>query len=51
VEALQNELQYFLECVASKKRPVNSGRAGLRVVKLLEAASQSLAKGGELVYL
>ena len=51
VEALQSELQYFLECVASKKRPVNSGRAGLRVVKLLEAASQSLAKGGELVYL
>lgn len=51
VEALQNELQYFLECVASKKKPVNSGRAGLRVVKLLEAASQSLAKGGELVYL
>lgn len=51
VEALQSELDYFLECVSNKKKPINDGRAGLRVVKLLEAASRSLAKGGELVYL
>ncbi len=51
VEALQTELDYFLDCVASKKKPINDGQAGLRVVKLLETASRSLAKGGELVYL
>ncbi len=50
-EALQNELEYFLDCVTNKKKPINDGRAGLRVVRLLEAASRSLAKGGELVYL
>ncbi|HKW68073.1 MAG TPA: Gfo/Idh/MocA family oxidoreductase [Terriglobales bacterium] len=50
-EALQTELDYFLDCVANKKKPINDGKAGLRVVKLLEAASRSLAKGGELVYL
>ena len=50
-EALQTELDYFLECVAGKKKPINDGKAGLRIVKLLEAASRSLAKGGELVYL
>jgi len=50
-EALQNELGYFLECVIHKKSPINNGQAGLRVVKLLESASRSLAKGGELVYL
>jgi len=51
VEALQSELDYFLDCVAESKKPINDGQSGLRVVKLLEAASRSLAKGGELVYL
>ncbi|HTM88933.1 MAG TPA: Gfo/Idh/MocA family oxidoreductase [Terriglobales bacterium] len=51
VEALQSELAYFLDCVADNKKPINDGEAGLRVVKLLEAASHSLARGGELVYL
>ncbi|HKT68339.1 MAG TPA: hypothetical protein VJP83_02830 [Terriglobales bacterium] len=50
-EALQTELDYFLECVVNSKKPINDGRAGLRIVKLLEAASRSLGKGGELVYL
>jgi predicted dehydrogenase len=50
-EALQTELDYFLECVVNSKKPINDGKAGLRIVKLLEAASRSLAKGGELVYL
>ena len=50
-EALHNELDYFLDCVVYQKQPINDGEAGLRIVKLLEAASSSLAKGGELVYL
>lgn len=51
LEALQNELDYFLECVDGRKRPINNGQAGLRVVRLLESATRSMAKGGELVYL
>jgi predicted dehydrogenase len=49
VEALRQELNYFVECIASGKTPFNDGHAGLRVVKLLEAASESLKKRGELV--
>ena len=41
-EALELETRYFLECVASGKTPINDGRAGLRVVRMLEAADLSL---------
>jgi len=51
VEALHQELSYFVECVSSGKDPFNDGCAGLRVVKMLEAASQSLSNRGSLVYL
>src|SRR5450755_1694111 len=51
VEALRIELQYFVECIKKKQTPINGGCAGLKVVRMLEAASQSLAKRGELVYL
>ncbi len=51
VEALRQELCYFVECITEGKDPFNDGRAGLRVVKMLEAASQSLQKRGSLVYL
>lgn len=50
-EALRRELAYFVECVANGKTPFNDGRSGLRVVKMLEAASESLSKRGSLVYL
>jgi predicted dehydrogenase len=51
VEALRQELAYFVECVSSGQRPLNDGCAGLRVVKMLEAATESLNKRGSLVYL
>ena len=51
VEALRIELQYFVDCVKKNQAPFNGGCAGLKVVRMLEAASQSLAKRGELVYL
>ncbi|HET7104296.1 MAG TPA: Gfo/Idh/MocA family oxidoreductase [Terracidiphilus sp.] len=50
-EALRQELTYFVECVSSGKEPFNDGHAGLRVVKMLEAASESLSKKGALVQL
>ena len=51
VEALRQELSYFVDCVSTGQDPFNDGCAGLRVVKMLEAASESLNKRGSLVYL
>jgi predicted dehydrogenase len=51
VEALTRELSYFVDCIAKDKTPINDGEAGLRVVRMLEAANQSISKRGELVYL
>lgn len=51
VEALRQELSYFVECITSDQEPFNNGCAGLRVVQMLEAASESLNKKGALVYL
>jgi len=50
-EALQRELSYFVNCITKDETPINDGRAGLRVVRMLEAASESLRQRGALVYL
>jgi predicted dehydrogenase len=50
-EALRRELEYFVDCVSTGQEPFNSGRSGLRVVKILEAASRSLEQRGALAYL
>jgi predicted dehydrogenase len=49
-EALQREARYFLDCIASGARPFNDGQAGLRVVKILEAADESLRRRSEIVF-
>jgi predicted dehydrogenase len=51
VEALREELGYFVDCVSSGQDPHNDGCAGLRVVKMLEAATESLNMKGTLVRL
>lgn len=51
VEALRQELSYFVDCISHGNKPFNDGQAGLRVVKMLEAASESLSKRGSLIYL
>ncbi len=50
-EALKLLAEHFVECVANGAKPCNDGVAGLRVVKMLQAADRSLKKKGELVYL
>jgi predicted dehydrogenase len=50
-EALRVELNYFVDCVTKSREPFNDGCSGLRVVKMLEAASESLKSRGSLVYL
>lgn len=49
-EALKSELEYFVTCVEGGIRPFNDGMAGLRVVRTLEAAQESLKRKGEVVY-
>ena len=51
IEALTAELGYFVECISSGTTPFNDGVAGLRVVRMLEAADRSLAMRGERVAL
>jgi predicted dehydrogenase len=48
-EALKVELDYFLDCILKRKTPSNDGQAGLRIVRLLEAAEQSLKDRGRIV--
>lgn len=51
VEALRAELSYFVHCINQNETPFNDGMAGYRVVKMLEAATESMHKRGALVYL
>ena len=51
LEALRVELGYFAECIEKSESPFNDGHAGLRVVRMLEAAESSIRKRGELVRL
>ena len=50
-EALKVELQYFTDCILNNCTPINDGAAGLRVVKLLDAADRSLKDRGRLIAL
>ncbi len=51
VEALRLELNYFADCIRKDEKPFNDGCAGLKVVRMLEAATESLSNRGSLVYL
>jgi len=51
VEALRLELGYFVDCIMNGTVPFNDGHAGLRIVRMLEAAEKSIKNRGELVHL
>lgn len=48
-EALKMETRYFLDCIMKGIKPINDGLAGLRVVRILEAAEQSLHRHKEIM--
>ena len=48
-EALQTEAQHFIDCIVHGKKPETDGAAGLRLVKIVEAAEKSLRERGQLV--
>jgi predicted dehydrogenase len=51
IEALRAETAYFLQCIEKNKTPFNDGVAGLRIVRILEAADKSIRSRGQAVSL
>lgn len=48
-EALASEARHFAECIGGGRAPLTDGHVGLRVVRLLEAATKSMRDGGRPV--
>lgn len=46
VEPLRAECQHFIDSINNKTEPVSSGKSGLAVIKILEAAERSMKNGG-----
>jgi predicted dehydrogenase len=50
-EALRAEVEYFVRCLEKNEEPFNNGETGLQVVRLLEAADQSIKNSGRRIEL
>jgi predicted dehydrogenase len=50
-EALGVELRHFIGCIEHNTKPFADGEAGLRIVRILEAATASLRARGNLIEL
>jgi predicted dehydrogenase len=50
-EALQTEIEHFVDCVCTGACPISNGITGLQVVRILEAASRSIQAQGKPVRL
>jgi predicted dehydrogenase len=50
-EALQVEALHFIECIERDGQPLSDGVAGRRIVRILEAATESLAQRGRVIEL
>jgi predicted dehydrogenase len=50
-EPLKVECQHFIDCINTRQTPITNGMEGLKVIRILEAASQSLGMGGAPVKL
>jgi predicted dehydrogenase len=48
-EALHTEALHFIDCIENNTQPETDGHAGLRLVRIVEAAERSLRARGELV--
>lgn len=49
VEPLRSECEHFIDCIRTARKPESSGVEGQQVVQILEAASESLARNGNVV--
>lgn len=50
-EPLKLECQHFIDCIRGESTPITGGKAGLEVVRILEASSTSLRQQGQAVSL
>ena len=50
-EPLKLECQHFIDCIRGESTPITGGKAGLEVVRILEASSMSLRQQGQAVNL
>ena len=50
-ESLRIESEHFIDCIRSGDAPQSDGGFGVRVVELIEAATNSMRARGETVYL
>ncbi len=50
-EALLTEVEHFVKCIEKKEQPITGAMSGLRVLNLLEGATQSLKRRGHPVEL
>jgi predicted dehydrogenase len=48
-EALQTEAIHFVDCIENNTEPESDGPAGLRMLRMIEAAERSLHRRGELI--
>lgn len=49
--ALKVAAQHFLDCIESNRSPMTGGEAGWRAVRILEAATRSIAQSGQPIEL
>lgn len=50
-EALKRETAHFIDCIRDGRKPLTAGEEGYEVVRLLEAAQESMEKDGAFVEL
>jgi predicted dehydrogenase len=50
-EALRTEALHFIACIQGEEKPITDGKAGLGVVRILEAATESMENCGKKVEL
>jgi len=50
-EALRTEGEHFVDCIEHGLVPITDGQLGLRVVRLIEAANESVRRRGETVHI
>jgi predicted dehydrogenase len=48
-EALSAEVWEFVDAIQSRRKPLTDGEAGLQVVRILEAATESMALHGQMI--
>ena len=50
-EGLRTAVLHFIDCIATGERPITDGESGLRVVRILEAATRSMMERNKVVEL